>query len=284
MIKFLKTTFAATLCISACLTSHFALTSHTYAATTDWQETDGARLRMVSHSMPDDQGVIKGVIEVDLEPGWKTYWREPGSSGIPPFFDFSKSKNFSDIKIHYPTPVMLKDPAGSYAGYKADVSFPVDIYTKDNTQSAHILADIFIGVCSDICVPFSAKIDLDLSQSQTTPDEMSLIENAQFALPMEPSEDLKLNTAQYNQDRNVIEFDVTLPSFFPKSLEPELFVHGPLDIPMSQPKLVDSADGKIRFTSRVFKDLKDGEKLTGPLYVLLKLGPRSVQTTIELGS
>lgn len=280
MIKFLKTTIALTLCVSA----HFTLTSHGYAATTNWQETDGARLRMVSHSMPDDQGVIKAIIEVDLEPGWKTYWREPGSSGIPPFFDFSKSKNFSDIKIHYPTPDMLKDSAGRYAGYKADVAFPVDIYTLDKTQSAHIQADIFIGVCSDICVPFSAQIDLDLSQSQTTPDEISLIENAQFALPMEPSEDLKLNAVQHNKDRNVIEFDVTLPSFYPKSLEPELFVHGPLDIPMSQPKLVDRADGKIQFTSTIFKDLIEGEELKGPIYVLLKLGPRSVQTTIELGS
>jgi DsbC/DsbD-like thiol-disulfide interchange protein len=280
MIKLLKTTIALTLCVSA----HFTLTSHGYAATTNWQETDGARLRMVSHSMPDDQGVIKAIIEVDLEPGWKTYWREPGSSGIPPFFDFSKSKNFSDIKIHYPTPDMLKDSAGRYAGYKADVAFPVDIYTLDKTQSTHIQADIFIGVCSDICVPFSAQIDLDLSQSQTTPDEISLIENAQFALPMEPSEDLKLNAVQHNKDRNVIEFDVTLPSFYPKSLEPELFVHGPLDIPMSQPKLVDRADGKIQFTSTIFKDLIEGEELKGPIYVLLKLGPRSVQTTIELGS
>ncbi|HEX8828430.1 MAG TPA: hypothetical protein VF778_09975, partial [Xanthobacteraceae bacterium] len=28
-------------------------------------------------------------IEIKLDPGWKTYWRDPGDSGAPPTFDFS---------------------------------------------------------------------------------------------------------------------------------------------------------------------------------------------------
>jgi DsbC/DsbD-like thiol-disulfide interchange protein len=31
-------------------------------------------------------------ILVELEPDWKTYWRVPGDSGIPPQFDWAGSK------------------------------------------------------------------------------------------------------------------------------------------------------------------------------------------------
>ena len=71
-----------------------------FAASSDWQEAEGARVRVVTQSVPDENGVLKAIVEVDLEPGWKTYWREPGSSGIPPLFNFSESENVQDVKVH----------------------------------------------------------------------------------------------------------------------------------------------------------------------------------------
>ena len=32
-------------------------------------------------------------ISFDLAPDWKTYWRSPGDTGIPPLFDWSGSEN-----------------------------------------------------------------------------------------------------------------------------------------------------------------------------------------------
>ena len=39
-----------------------------------WRQADGSRL---------------AGIEIRLAPGWHTYWRAPGSAGIPPTFDWS---------------------------------------------------------------------------------------------------------------------------------------------------------------------------------------------------
>ena len=40
-----------------------------------------------------DNGELLAGVQIRLEPGWKTYWRTPGDSGVPPSFDWSGSKN-----------------------------------------------------------------------------------------------------------------------------------------------------------------------------------------------
>ena len=41
--------------------------------------------------------VHRAGIEIRLAPGWKTYWRYPGDSGVPPRFDFSGSRNVKSV-------------------------------------------------------------------------------------------------------------------------------------------------------------------------------------------
>ena len=36
-------------------------------------------------------------INISMEKGWKTYWRVPGVGGIPPLFDWNKSKNIKEV-------------------------------------------------------------------------------------------------------------------------------------------------------------------------------------------
>jgi len=38
-----------------------------------------------------EDGIHMAALQLDMAPGWKTYWRQPGDSGIPPRFDFSQS-------------------------------------------------------------------------------------------------------------------------------------------------------------------------------------------------
>src|SRR5690349_18182355 len=50
-----------------------------------------------------DAALLAG-IEITLDPGFKTYWRNPGDSGLPPRFDWSGSENVADVEIRYPAP------------------------------------------------------------------------------------------------------------------------------------------------------------------------------------
>ena len=50
-----------------------------------------------------------------MQPGWKTYWRYPGDSGVPPRFDFSGSENLKDAKVLCPAPQRFTDETGTFA-------------------------------------------------------------------------------------------------------------------------------------------------------------------------
>ena len=56
-----------------------------------WAETEGGRMRLVVDPAPRADGTIAGILDIDLDPGWKTYWRDPGGAGIPPMLDVSQS-------------------------------------------------------------------------------------------------------------------------------------------------------------------------------------------------
>ena len=73
-----------------------------------------------------------GGVEIQLQPGWKTYWRVPGDSGVPPRFDFSKSANVESVTPLYPGPRTFDDGAGGVSyGYGRDVIFPLRIVPKN---------------------------------------------------------------------------------------------------------------------------------------------------------
>src|SRR5215470_3932839 len=73
------------------------------ASATPWTASTNSKVRLVSGTV-DDQGQATRLagIQLRLDPGWKTYWRNPGDSGVPPGFDWSGSKNLKQAEVLYP--------------------------------------------------------------------------------------------------------------------------------------------------------------------------------------
>src|SRR5690348_5603736 len=57
-----------------------------------WVAAPNARVRLIA-SAPEGGGAPLAGLEIILEPGWKTYWRNPGDGGLAPSFDFASSWN-----------------------------------------------------------------------------------------------------------------------------------------------------------------------------------------------
>ena len=100
---------------------------------------------------------------VDLDDGWKTYWRMPGEAGIPPDFNWSASRNVQAIKVLYPLPHRLANASGETVGYEHKVVFPVMVTPVDDAQPVDLALDLFFAVCKDICIPAKAKALLTLT-------------------------------------------------------------------------------------------------------------------------
>ena len=83
-----------------------------------WQRDGHSAVRLLAGSRSG--AVLLGGIAFQLQPGWKTYWRTPGDSGVPPRFDFSKSENVEAVTVMWPAPMKFDDGAGGYSlGYQA---------------------------------------------------------------------------------------------------------------------------------------------------------------------
>src|SRR6201747_2580994 len=94
-----------------------------------WQRDGHSAVRLLAGSRSG--AVLLGGIAFQLQPGWKTYWRTPGDSGVPPRFDFSKSENVEAVTVLWPGPTKFDDGAGGHSlGYKQQVVLPLRIVAE----------------------------------------------------------------------------------------------------------------------------------------------------------
>src|SRR6187551_298260 len=95
-----------------------------------WQRDGHSAVRLLAGSRSG--AVLLGGIAFQLQSGWKTYWRTPGDSGVPPRFDFSKSDNVEAVTILWPAPTRFPDGAGGTSlGYQKQVVLPLRIVVRN---------------------------------------------------------------------------------------------------------------------------------------------------------
>jgi DsbC/DsbD-like thiol-disulfide interchange protein len=127
---------------------------------TAWVDGHNSRTRLLFGGRPGSGGEIEPFvgIEIHMPPGWKTYWRQPGSAGgIPPALDWSGSANLTDAVLHFPPPSRFIDSTGHTIGYKKSVILPVRLQVTDPTRPLELDLKIFFGVCREICIPAEAS-------------------------------------------------------------------------------------------------------------------------------
>ena len=109
-------------------------------------------------------------IAVILFDGWKTYWKVPGDSGMPPEFDFSGSGNLAKAAVLWPAPYRFSDPdLGESIGYKKLVVFPVRVRAVDPARPVLLRLRMNYALCSDICIPAEARLARRLPPAGAAP-------------------------------------------------------------------------------------------------------------------
>src|ERR1700742_4884665 len=124
-----------------------------------WLRDSHSAVRLLAGSRSGS--VLLGGIAFQLQPGWKTYWRTPGDSGVPPRFDFSASDNIDKVTVLWPAPKKFPDGAGGTSfGYQRDVPPPLRIIKKKPDKPVTLRAEINYAVCEKLCVPVEAKTEV----------------------------------------------------------------------------------------------------------------------------
>ncbi|MEM7192632.1 MAG: protein-disulfide reductase DsbD domain-containing protein, partial [Pseudomonadota bacterium] len=120
--------------------------------------------------------------QLRMKYGWKTYWRNPGDSGVPPMFDWSGSQNLKDAEILYPVPHRFSDANGTAIGYKNEVVFPIRIVPEDAGKPVLLALTMDYGLCKDMCIPVSVDLKASIPPDLGT-GHGPLIEKAKALVP-----------------------------------------------------------------------------------------------------
>jgi DsbC/DsbD-like thiol-disulfide interchange protein len=109
-----------------------------------------------------ENGGRMAAVELQLAPGWKTYWRSPGDAGIPPTFDWSGSENVRSVHIHWPAPEVFESNGMQTIGYHERLVLPVEVTPEDPSRPVKLSVEMALGVCDEICMPAIVDLSADL--------------------------------------------------------------------------------------------------------------------------
>jgi DsbC/DsbD-like thiol-disulfide interchange protein len=200
-----------------------------------------------------------------LDPGWHIYWENAGDSGTPPKINWQLPAGYHAGAIRWPTPVRLGHESIVDYGYEGEVLLMVPIErsraqrqgTGGRNGATSISADVRYVVCSDICIPGRAHLNLSLLGNVDSPVETAkwhaIFERTRAELP-KPAPASWAVSAQSGKDDFVL------------SIRPGTGVRSATFFPLNADEIENSAPQAFAPTSDGFRlTLRKSEQLTKPL-------------------
>lgn len=142
-----------------------AVAATAVAGSSPWDVDSRSAVRLVAARSVVESGVkfLRAGLEIRLQPGWKTYWRYPGDSGVPPAFDIGGSENVKSVTVLWPAPERFADGVGYSIGYRNGVLLPLRVLPRDERKPVLLRLKLDYAVCDTLCVPAKANVELQLS-------------------------------------------------------------------------------------------------------------------------
>lgn len=226
---------------------------------------EGSRVRLLT--IPG--ATVNAAVEVQLAPGWKTYWRMPGDAGVPPQFDWQGTENAKAIEVLYPAPHRLIEPAAETIGYKGSVVFPVKLPPAEANKPVKVKLDLEIGICKEICVPAHAEFSAAIPPSPTPASPPAIVAEALKTVPEQGAgkDPARPSLVDFRPDLTGPEPKLVIKARFPgDQAAADVFIEAPdsIYVPMTK-RTTQDAGGVISFESKLSastaQDLK-GKDLT----------------------
>jgi DsbC/DsbD-like thiol-disulfide interchange protein len=252
------------------------------ADSSPWDSGSQSAVRLIAGSAAAEpnQGVWRAGVEIKLEPGWKTYWRYPGDSGVPPRFNFEGSENVKDVVVQWPAPMRFADGNGTSIGYTDHTIFPLRVILKDASKPAVLRALIDYAVCEKLCVPVDAKLELPLVAAPSLHDAALTASEARVPHSALIAADETLAITSVRREPGSPHERVIVEVKAPAESRVDVFAEGPTAewaLPLPEP-VGDARDGVRRFAFDL-DGLPPGAQAKG---AVLKLTAVSPGTAIEV--
>lgn len=224
----------------------------------EWVTNRHAATRLVSAQAavgPDDTRILLG-FQVDLQPGWKTYWRSPGEAGEPPRWHWDKATNVADATVAWPLPRRSSLFGVESMVYEHQVVMPITLRLRHPGQAVAVDLMVDYFVCENICVPLQGRYRLDIPARGVAPQptrEAALIAAYVKRVPAQGGA-VKISGLRLamSGENAFIHFDATSDRPLNKA---DVFVEGPRDLGFGLPRRVDGKSAtRAHFEVPVYGD------------------------------
>lgn len=189
---------------------------------------------------PTAEGTWMTALRLELQPGWKTYWRSPGDSGVPPGFDWDGAGNIGAATLHWPVPEIIESAGERTLGYHGALVLPIEITPEAPGAPVTGRVGVELGLCESICVP--AHLTLDAPPLADTPDP-----GIEAALAQVPQPQPALLDCRVTEIEDGLRVAVSAPATGGNEIAAAL-EHDGGEIRVSAPELSE-AGGRITATS-----------------------------------
>lgn len=208
-----------------------------------WQKDRHSSMRLLAGSRSGGAAVLGGMA-FQLDPGWHTYWRDPGDSGVPPRFDFSRSDNVESVTVLWPAPQQFDDGAGGRSlGYQTRLLLPLRIVAKRPDQPLTLRATVNYAVCEKLCVPVEASAELAFTSAVSSVDGALKAALDTVPKPAKVGDAHPLAIREVRRDGKTVIVDVTAPA----GSDVTLLTEGPTpEWALPVPKQVSSNSAEAR--------------------------------------
>lgn len=248
-----------------------------------WSDQTNSRVRLISGTV-DGGGTpaLYAGVQLRMDPGWKTYWRNPGDSGVPPAFDWSGSKNLKSAEVLYPAPHRFADANGTAIGYSDEVVFPVRITPERPGEAVTLALTFDYGLCKDLCIPNTVELEAIVPPDLGKGDGR-LLETVLSRVPHDMEDGALPRLANMSAKLEGDAPEIVIEALFPQGAKgTDVFLDNPhVLVPVPKP-LSPFQDGKQRFTVS-FATPKEAEEIKGkPLIVTLVSDRGAAQKSVTV--
>lgn len=139
-------------------------------------QTQQVRTELVAHA-PQGVGVGKSVwvgLQMEPQPGWHTYWKNPGDSGLPTTLTWTLPTGVLAGDVAWPTPHKISIGDLVNFGYKGEVLLPVPLTITSEFKPPLLGKDLEIKlkaswlICSLQCIPQDGEFALKIPVQGST--------------------------------------------------------------------------------------------------------------------
>jgi DsbC/DsbD-like thiol-disulfide interchange protein len=252
-----------------------------------WDNDIRSAARLIAASATGDVAnrVLRAGVEIKLQPGWKTYWRYPGDSGVPPRFDFSASDNVRTVTVLYPTPARFPDGSGGTSiGYIGDIILPVHVVPQDAKKPVTLRLNLDYAACEKLCVPAKAKAELALTGAATQNDAALNAAEVRVPKASRVGQGHPVSIRRVQQESGPGKPQIVVDVAAPAGTAIELFAEGPTpEWALPLPKQIAGAPAGLQRFAFELDGLPPGAKPNGALLRLTAVsGSEAVEAAFRL--